>query len=208
MKKLVNNNLFPVFLSGMTLVIIFILFGNNLFKKMQPPYTSRQPESFDLSPTIAPVTDWSTYISKNQYPFTINYPSNWHFKDNFGNTKRLIYFQYHENPRIAWEQIRLQCPFRENENILFDPREWENNEGGYYTSYFENYEGERYDGIKYVWSSPDKSFNELCTAFLFKKYNISCQICTSLEAKDAFTKDYVESLDLYQKAVSSFTLKE
>ena len=148
-------------------------------------------------------TTWKTYVSKGEYSFTINYPAGWHIVDNFGKDNRLVYLSDSADRKTLKQQVTVECPFRENESSLFSPKDWEGNEGGYFTSYLEDYKGEKYNGIKYIWSSPDYSFNELCTAFWFDEHNISCQVCTAPDKRQAFTKEYVDNLDLYNQILSS-----
>lgn len=159
-------------------------------------------------PTVTPteksqIDNWETYNSNNKYHFQVNYPPHWFAIDSFGDEIHLVYLSNTKNHQDATEFTKLSCPFRSGDGQLYNPKDWEGNEGGYYVSYYESLQN-TYPSIRYIWSSPSGSYNELCTAYYFKRHDISCNLCTNVEHTENYTKSYINSLNTYNQILSTF----
>jgi hypothetical protein len=64
------------------------------------------------------------------------------------------------------------------------------------------------EGVQYIWGTPEdnggKPMNNLCTALLEESVPYVCNICTPLESRDDYDREFILQLENYNRVISSF----
>ena len=192
--------------------------GSSEWEMHPPTCKTIWGESFTLQtdspneekPSETNTSDWKTYEGEK---FRVMHPFSWYPKEipvQNSETESVFLNDGLSKNQPPTNQVRVTCPQRLGDTAteLPNPYEWEPNEGGYYTKYYNELTINNYPAIQYIWDPTEddnrKPFTELCTSLLREPNPLVCELCTTIESKDNYTPEYINNLKTYNQILSTF----